>query len=97
MRSLPTAAAVRACVRSRGREAAAGQGRAVHALVLAFRAAEVAHKQAGWLHNLCRLGGVGSPTLQSAGQNQRWPTSGPGFYMTRADRGVPYASDLGTK
>ena len=41
---------------------------------------EVAHKWADWLHNPCRLGG--SPTLQSGGQNQKWPTSGQIGYIT---------------
>ena len=41
---------------------------------------KVAHKWARWLHNPCRLGG--SPPLQSGGQNQRWPTSGQGGYIT---------------
>ena len=48
---------------------------------------EVAHKWAGWLHNPCCLGG--SPPLKSGGQNQRWPTSGPGGYMTPAAWGSP--------
>ena len=39
----------------------------------------------------------GSPTLQSGGQNQRWPTSGLGGYMTPAAWGVPNASERGTK
>ena len=46
---------------------------------------EVAHKWARWLHNPCHLGG--SPPLQSGGQNQRWPTSGQGGYITPATWG----------
>ena len=42
---------------------------------------EVAHKWARWLHNPCRLG---SPPLQSGGQNNKWPTSGQGGYITPA-------------
>ena len=34
---------------------------------------EVAHKWARWLHNPCRLG---SPPLQSGGQNQKCPQVG---------------------
>ena len=41
---------------------------------------EVAHKWARWLHNPYRLGG--SPPLQSGGQNQKWPISGQGGYIT---------------
>ena len=52
---------------------------------------EVAQKWARWLHNPCRLGG--SPPLQSGGQNQKWPTSGQGGYITPAASGVPTASE----
>ena len=38
----------------------------------------------------------GSPTVQSGGQNQKWPTSGPGGYTTCAVW-VPNASEQGTK
>ena len=40
------------------------------------RKSPVAHNCAWWLHNPCCLGG--SPTLQTEGQNQKWPTSGLG-------------------
>ena len=43
---------------------------------------QVAHKWAGWLHYPCCLGV--SPPRQSGGYNQRWPTSGPGGYITPA-------------
>ena len=49
---------------------------------------------AGWLHNPCCLG---SPTPQSRGQHEQWPTSGPGGYISRAAWGVPNASQRGTK
>ena len=41
----------------------------------------------------------GSPTLQSGGQDQNWPTSGPSGYITIAvgGGGVPDASERGTK
>ena len=39
----------------------------------------------------------GSPLLQSAGQNQRWPPSGQGGYITPAARGVPTASKRGAE
>ena len=39
----------------------------------------------------------GSPPLQRGGQNQRWPTSGQGGYMTPAAWGVPSASERGIK
>ena len=39
----------------------------------------------------------GSPTLQSGGRNQQWPTSGPGGYTTPTVWGVPNASQRGTK
>ena len=56
---------------------------------------EVAHKWARWLHHPCRLGV--SPPLQSEGQNQKWPTSGQGGYITPAAPGIPTASERGTK
>ena len=56
---------------------------------------EVAQKWARWLHNIFRLGG--SPLLQSGGQNQMWPTSGQGGYITLAAWGVPTASDRGAE
>ena len=40
---------------------------------------------------------AGSPLLQSAGQNQRWPTSGPGGYIADAALGVPTASERGAE
>ena len=56
---------------------------------------EVAHKWARWLHHPCRLGG---PHRFRAGeQNQRWPTSGQGGYMTPAAWGVPTASQRGAE
>ena len=39
----------------------------------------------------------GSPPLQSGGQNQKWPTSGQGGYITTAAWGVPTASERGAK
>ena len=39
----------------------------------------------------------GSPPLQSGGQNQRWPTSGQGGYITPAAFGVPTASKQGAE
>ena len=39
----------------------------------------------------------GSPPLQSGGQNQKWPTSGQGGYMTPAALGVPTASERGAQ
>ena len=39
----------------------------------------------------------GSPPLQSGGQNQRWPTTGQGGYITPAAWGVPTASERGTE
>ena len=41
-----------------------------------------AHKLMWWLHNPCRSGG--SPTLQSGGPKQHWPTNGPDGYVTTA-------------
>ena len=55
----------------------------------------MAHKCARWLHNPCRPGG--SPPLQSGGQNQKWPTSGQGGYITPAAWGVPTASERGAE
>ena len=39
----------------------------------------------------------GAPTLQSAGQNQKWPTSGQIGYLTPAVSGSPTASERGAK
>ena len=39
----------------------------------------------------------GSPPLQSGGQNQNWPTSGQGAYITPAASGVPTASERGDR
>ena len=48
----------------------------------------MAHKWARSLHNPYRLGG--SPPLQSGGQNQKWPTSGQGGYITPTAWGGPH-------
>ena len=39
----------------------------------------------------------GSPTLQSGGQNQKWPINGQGGYVTPAASGIPTASERGAK
>ena len=39
----------------------------------------------------------GSPPLQSGGQNQKWPISGQGGYITPAASGIPTASKRGAK
>ena len=39
----------------------------------------------------------GSPPLKSGGQNQKWPTSGQGGYITPAASGIPTASERGAK
>ena len=39
------------------------------------------------------LSPAGSPQLQSGGQNEKWPTSGQGGYITPAAWGVPPASE----
>ena len=39
----------------------------------------------------------GSPPIQSGGQNQKWPTSGQGGYITPATSGIPTASKRGAK
>ena len=54
---------------------------------------EVAHKWARWLHKPCCLGG--RHTSIKRGQNMRWPTSGPGGYITPAASGVPTALEQG--
>ena len=55
---------------------------------------KVAHKWARWLQNPCRLGG---PHRFRAGQNQRWPKTGKGGYITPAAWGVPTASKRGVE
>ena len=47
----------------------------------------MADKWARWLHDSCGLGD--SPPLQSGGQDQIWPTSGQGGYITPAAQGGP--------
>ena len=37
----------------------------------------------------------GCPPLQTGGQNQKWPTSGQGGYITAAAWGIPIASERG--
>ena len=39
----------------------------------------------------------GSPPLQSAGQNQKWPTCGQSGYVTPAGSGIPTAAERGAK
>ena len=39
----------------------------------------------------------GAPPLQSRGQNQKWPTSGQGGYLTPAVLGIPTAAERGAK
>ena len=39
----------------------------------------------------------GSPPLQTGEQNQKWPTSGQGGYITPAASGIPTASKRGAK
>ena len=56
---------------------------------------EVAHKWARWLHHPCRLGGF--PTLRSGGQNQKWPASGQGGYITLAASGDSHCFRAGGK
>ena len=56
---------------------------------------EVAHKWARWLHNPCHLGGP--HRFKGGGQNQKWPTSGQGGYITPAAWGVPTASERGAE
>ena len=48
---------------------------------------EADYKWAGWLHNPCRL--RGPHRFRAGGQNQKWPTSGPGGYITLAAWGSP--------
>ena len=56
---------------------------------------EVAHRWARRLHNPCRLGGP--HRFEAGGQNQKWPTSGQGGYITHAASGVPTASERGAE
>ena len=55
----------------------------------------VAHKWARWLPNHCRPGGP--HCFRFGRQNQKWPTSGQGGYITPATRGVPTASERGAE
>ena len=50
---------------------------------------EVAHKLAMWLHHPCRLGDP--HRFKALGQNQKWPTSGQGGYITPAASRIPTA------
>ena len=56
---------------------------------------KVARKWAGWLHNPFRLGGP--HRFRAGGQDQKWPTSRPGGYITPAALGVPTVSERGAK
>ena len=56
---------------------------------------QVALKWANGLHNPYRMGG--SPTLHNGGQNQKWPTSGAGGYITRVAWRVTNAAQLGNR
>ena len=56
---------------------------------------EVAHKWARWLHHPCRLGDP--HRFKAGGQNQKWPTSGHGGYITPAALGIFTASKQGGK
>ena len=40
---------------------------------------------------------LGSPPLQSGGQNQKWPTSGQSGYLTPAVSGIPTAAERGAE
>ena len=55
----------------------------------------MAHKLARWLHNPCRL--RGPHRFKAGGQNQKWPTSGQGGYITPAAWGPPTASKRGAE
>ena len=57
---------------------------------------EVAHKWARWLAT-SPLPPLGSPSLQSVGQNQKWPINGQGGYVTPAASGIASASKRGAK
>ena len=56
---------------------------------------EVAHQWARWLHHPCRLGGP--HRFKAGGQNQTWPTSGQGGYITPAAWGFPPLQSGGTE
>ena len=54
---------------------------------------EVAHKWARWLHHPCRLGDP--HRFKAGGQNQKWPTSGQGGYITPTASGIPTNTERG--
>ena len=56
---------------------------------------EVAHLWARWLCHPCRLGDP--HRFRAGGQNQKWPTCGPGGYVNPAVSGIPTASERGDK
>ena len=61
---------------------------------------EVAHKWARSLHNPCRLGGphlFTAPLHRAGGENQKWPTSGQGRYITSVAWGIPTSSGPGAE
>ena len=55
----------------------------------------MAHKWARWLHKPCRL--RRPHRFKVWGQNQKWPTSGQGGYITPAARGVLTVSQRGAE
>ena len=46
-----------------------------------------------WVHNPCRLGVA--KRFKAGGHKQKWPTSGPGGYITPAALGLPNTSKQG--
>ena len=56
---------------------------------------QVAHKWARWLYHPCRLGDP--HRFKAGGQNQKWPTSGQGGYITPASSGITSASERGAE
>ena len=56
---------------------------------------EVAHLWARWLRHPCHL--RDPHRFRAGGQNQKWPTCGPGGYVTHAVSGIPTASERGDK
>ena len=58
---------------------------------------EVGHLWARWLHNPCRLGEPLRFRAGGGGENQKWPTSVHGGYITPPVSGIPSAPERGTE
>ena len=67
----------------------------VHVESLQGTKSQVDYKWAGWLHNPCHV--KSWQLVKAEGHNWKWPTNGPGCYITPAAEGVTIPSSRGEK